>query len=272
MTVHEQKLTPARAIPREAFAFLRGAVQGLPLAELWDRYLYLEGKADLRRARRKLQWLKDEFRAAARREGRSGLGRLVSLDLTHLPEAQVPSLEAFAERFPEGFYGEAELAKLWARRIRQAGARAIAPGAPDRAPDRGDPLARVGDRRRSAPRRWPGRLVRRKDCGAPGRGRARSHCRSGRSGQSERRALVGRHPRHRALRRARASSCGCRRMRGRAAGASTLKQASPEARSMSGAFRRACRGRPMSCRSSVSWCRASWTARRAPTAPRRLCV
>ena len=29
-------------------------------------------------------------------------------------QSEVPSLEAFAERFPEGFYGEAELAKLWA--------------------------------------------------------------------------------------------------------------------------------------------------------------
>lgn len=28
MTVHDQRLTSARAIPREAFAFLRGAVQG----------------------------------------------------------------------------------------------------------------------------------------------------------------------------------------------------------------------------------------------------
>jgi hypothetical protein len=32
MTVHEQAIAPARAIPREAFAFLRGAVLGLPLA------------------------------------------------------------------------------------------------------------------------------------------------------------------------------------------------------------------------------------------------
>lgn len=71
MTVHEFDLSQPRAIGRESFAFLRGAVQGLPLTELWDRYLYLEGKSDLRRARRKLRYLKDIFRTAARREGKS---------------------------------------------------------------------------------------------------------------------------------------------------------------------------------------------------------
>jgi site-specific recombinase XerD len=99
--------SPARAAPGPRvrklnaahFAFMRGLVQGLPVRDMWDRYLAVEGSSgDLRVVRSTIQWMRDAFAAAARREDRHGTARLVLIDVSRLPESapKLPSLEAFA--------------------------------------------------------------------------------------------------------------------------------------------------------------------------------
>ncbi|MBI5255733.1 MAG: tyrosine-type recombinase/integrase [Burkholderiales bacterium] len=91
---HHRKLNAAH------FAFMRGLVQGLPLREMWERYLQGEGSSsDLRVVRSTIAWIRDAFAAAARREARFGTARLVLIDAEQLPEdlQAMPSLEEFAE-------------------------------------------------------------------------------------------------------------------------------------------------------------------------------
>jgi site-specific recombinase XerD len=95
--------TPApskgRKLSAAHFAFMRGLVQGLPVRETWERYLHVEGSSsDMRVVRSTIQWMRDAFAAAARREDRFGTARLVLVDISRLPQAPplVPSLEEFA--------------------------------------------------------------------------------------------------------------------------------------------------------------------------------
>jgi hypothetical protein len=86
---------------------MRSLVLGVDLKEAWDRYLRLEGAAgDLRVVRSTVQWIRDEFAAAAQRLRRPGTARLVLLDVSQIPQpwAAQPTLEEFAqERGLEGF-------------------------------------------------------------------------------------------------------------------------------------------------------------------------
>jgi site-specific recombinase XerD len=93
------------------FAFMRALVQGLPLRESWDRYLHMEGNAsDLRIVRSTIQWLRDAFAAAARREHRHGTARLVLVDVSKIPDdgPKLPSLEDFAAAHGLEDFSEAE--------------------------------------------------------------------------------------------------------------------------------------------------------------------
>lgn len=78
---------------------MRALVQGVDLAQSWDRYLRAEGDAsDQRTVRATVAWLRDEFAAAARREARFGTARLVLLDTTRVGEGgDQPTLDAFIE-------------------------------------------------------------------------------------------------------------------------------------------------------------------------------
>lgn len=93
------------------FAFMRAVVQGLDIRASWDRYLGVEGKAsDTRVVRSTIAWIRDEFAAAAKREARFGVSRLVRLDASRIADESLslPSLEDFAaDRGLEDF-GEAE--------------------------------------------------------------------------------------------------------------------------------------------------------------------
>lgn len=89
----------ARKLTTAHFAFMRGLVQGLSLREMWERYLQVEGNAsDLRVVKSTIDWIRDAFAAAARREAKFGTARLVLIDVSQLPEDQpkLPSLEEFA--------------------------------------------------------------------------------------------------------------------------------------------------------------------------------
>ncbi|MGO4392755.1 phage integrase family protein [Variovorax sp. M-6] len=101
-------------IPRKLhgghFAFMRALAQGLDERASWDRYLRLEGEhTDLRKVRRTIAWIRDEFAAAARRECRPGTARLILLDPERFAEAPaLPSLEEFAAAQGMEDFSEAE--------------------------------------------------------------------------------------------------------------------------------------------------------------------
>ena len=89
-----------RSLHPGPFAFMRSLVLGVDLKEAWDRYLRLEGAAgDLRVVRSTIQWIRDEFAAAAQRLHRPGTARLVLLDVSRIPQpwADQPTLEGFAQ-------------------------------------------------------------------------------------------------------------------------------------------------------------------------------
>ena len=87
-----------RKLSRGHFAFMRALAQGLDPASSWERYLDVEGRsADARLVKSTVRWLRDEFAAAARRQGRPGTARLVQLDPTLLPRDHPrPDLAEFA--------------------------------------------------------------------------------------------------------------------------------------------------------------------------------
>ena len=66
---------------------MRSLVLGVDLQEAWDRYLRLEGGAgDLRVVRSTIQWIRDEFAAAAQRRRRPGTATLVLRDVSLIPQ------------------------------------------------------------------------------------------------------------------------------------------------------------------------------------------
>ena len=107
---------------------MRGLVQGLPLREMWERYLQVEGNSsDLRIVRSTIAWIRDAFAAAARREARFGMARLVLIDVSQLPadKQALPSLGEFAESrgledFSEAEQIEAFVAEFGGARQRQS--------------------------------------------------------------------------------------------------------------------------------------------------------
>jgi site-specific recombinase XerD len=81
------------------FAFMRAVVQGVDVRASWDRYLRIEGEgSDARVVRSTIAWIRDEFAAAAKRESRFGVARLVRLDASRIGDESLslPSLEDFA--------------------------------------------------------------------------------------------------------------------------------------------------------------------------------
>jgi site-specific recombinase XerD len=109
-----------RHLSREHFAFLRGLVQGLPARDLWSRYMTVEGRFDERLVARTITWLKDELAATARRDRKTRIARLVSMDLSRTRAGEGgtgspkrPTLEEFASRFEPGYYSERELIELF---------------------------------------------------------------------------------------------------------------------------------------------------------------
>jgi integrase len=81
---------------------MRAVLQGLDQKASWQRYLGHEADGrDIRVVRQTIQWVRDEFAAAARRHARHGIARLVLIDAEQIEEAKDdrPSLDDFiAER------------------------------------------------------------------------------------------------------------------------------------------------------------------------------
>lgn len=89
----------ARRLHIGHFAFMRAVVQGLDTRDSWNRYLRVEGEHDdIRNVNRTIQWIRDEFAAAARRSERHGLARLIRIDPNRIEDKgeKLPSLEEHA--------------------------------------------------------------------------------------------------------------------------------------------------------------------------------
>ena len=102
-------------------AYVRWWAEGLDLVAGWNRYLYVAGPGDGRRARGELQRLLDQLRGLALAHGRRDIAVLLRRDPDAIIErgGAVPTLEEFRERQPEDFYGEAELLELYEAEIAQ---------------------------------------------------------------------------------------------------------------------------------------------------------
>jgi site-specific recombinase XerD len=97
---HREYLMRHLGLPH--FAFVRGHVNGLPLADLWERYLYIDGDPqDERLSKRALKEIRESLAQIALRSGKPGTARLLRLQLAIKPEqadaGRVPSLAEFAE-------------------------------------------------------------------------------------------------------------------------------------------------------------------------------
>ncbi|MES2945397.1 MAG: phage integrase family protein, partial [Pseudomonadota bacterium] len=111
-----------RKLSSSHFAFMRALAQGLDQAESWDRYLAVDGSsADARVVKSTVRWIRDEFAAAARRQGRPGTARIVKLDPSLLPRGQLlPSLEEFAIQRGMEDFSESEQTEAYAETYGQA--------------------------------------------------------------------------------------------------------------------------------------------------------
>jgi site-specific recombinase XerD len=107
--------TTIRRLGHPQMAFVRSWAEGLDLVAAWDRYLYVDGQGDGRRARGELQRLLDELRSLARAHGRPDLAALLRRDPEAIPDkgATVPTLDEFAAQQPADYYTEAELIELY---------------------------------------------------------------------------------------------------------------------------------------------------------------
>jgi site-specific recombinase XerD len=150
-------------------AFVRCWAEGLDLVAAWDRYLYVDGAGDARRARGELQRLLDQLRGVALAHGRKDVAVLLRRDPEAIPERGTaqPTLEAFRAQQPADFYTEAELVELYhsehgalpsrspARRKQRLRERLLAAvqwleGLGARAPAPGDPVSAWLDEKRAA--------------------------------------------------------------------------------------------------------------------------
>ncbi|MFM9915478.1 MAG: phage integrase family protein [Rhizobacter sp.] len=101
-------------LTREHFRFLSGAVQGLDVRALWNRYLYALGAADLRRIRSVTALLHDELGALARHAGRPGVAALLRRrSAPAKASAPALTLDEFSATLPADMHSEAELLALW---------------------------------------------------------------------------------------------------------------------------------------------------------------
>src|SRR5690349_1962558 len=117
-----------RRLGRAQLAFVRCWAEGLDLAGAWERYLYVGGAGDARRARGELQRLLEQLRQLARSHGRADIAALLRRDPQAIPDTgpQPPSLDDFRERLGTDFYAEAELVALYEAEYGQLDARSAA--------------------------------------------------------------------------------------------------------------------------------------------------
>lgn len=115
----------ARRLGHPQIAFVRCWAEGLDLVASWNRYLYVDGAGDARRAHGEVQRLLDELRNLARAHGRPELATLLRRDPQAMPDKgpKAPTLGEFAAQQPADFYSESELIALYQAHFGQADSR-----------------------------------------------------------------------------------------------------------------------------------------------------
>lgn len=118
----------SRRLGQPQMSFVRCWAEGLDLVDAWNRYLYVDGAGDARRARGELQRLLDELRRLARAHDRADLAALLRRDPQAISDQgpTAPTLEAFAAQQPADFYSEAELIALYNEQVGAIDARSAA--------------------------------------------------------------------------------------------------------------------------------------------------
>ena len=103
-----------RLLGHPQFAFVRCWAEGPDLTQAWNRYLWVDGAPDARRARGELQRLLDALRALARAHGRPDIAALLRRDPDAIADhgPALPTLDDFRASLPDDFYSEAELVEL----------------------------------------------------------------------------------------------------------------------------------------------------------------
>jgi site-specific recombinase XerD len=106
-------MNPSQHLHATHFAFFRGLVQGLPVTDMWGRYLALEGDAqDERVVKRVTRQIREAFALLALRAGKPGSARLLRLDLRaarQTRDAQArPTLEEFILEHDLAEFSESE--------------------------------------------------------------------------------------------------------------------------------------------------------------------
>jgi site-specific recombinase XerD len=103
-----------RLLGHPQFAFVRCWAEGLDLSAAWNRYLYVDGAPDGRRARGELLRLLDSLRALARAHDRPELAALLRRDPDAIADrSPAPrTLDDLRAGLPDDFYSEAELVAL----------------------------------------------------------------------------------------------------------------------------------------------------------------
>ena len=127
-----------RRLHRGHFAFMRALIQGMDERAAWERYLHHEAETgDRRRIRSTIHWIRDTFAAAASRERRPGVARLVRLDAARIAQRaapKMPSLEEFAlAQGLDGFSEDEQVEAYTAAYPQGAGGRVADGGASRRA-------------------------------------------------------------------------------------------------------------------------------------------
>jgi len=121
-------LPTLRQLGGPQMAFVRSWAEGLELVAAWNRYLYVDGAGDARRARGELQRLLEQLRQIARMHGKPEVAALLRRDPQAMPETgpKAPTLEEFAAQQPADFYSEAELLALYREAFGQLDSRSTA--------------------------------------------------------------------------------------------------------------------------------------------------
>ncbi len=118
-----------RRLSQAHLAYVRCWAEGLDLVTAWNRYLYVDGTGDARRARGELTRLLDELRAVARAHGRPDVAVLLRRDPEAIPDpkgSKIPTLEEFAAQQPVDYYSESELVALYQEQHGATGSRTAA--------------------------------------------------------------------------------------------------------------------------------------------------
>ena len=69
-------------------------VQDLDVRRSWERYFRVDGDDGSRTVQATIQWIRDEFAAAAKRQARPGTARLVLLDVSRIPDVGAATPES----------------------------------------------------------------------------------------------------------------------------------------------------------------------------------